>query len=293
MRRCTQPPSRRGGRRRARCPPSRPPNASSPTWAKGAFALAVLTRRGLLAGRDLASRRPSRRRRARAAPRGSDASGGRRRRARARPARPRRRPARRAATLDLVARQPRVRLGLHPRARRRGGDRRHRRRRQRRRDRGGARPRSGLDWSDGRPRRAHPPPRGPCRQRRGRAGARHRRDRLHGCRGHRRDQRPADPDRAGRRRPRVRPPGRSRHPATPPAASACWTKARACSSRATRCGRRAASRRSRERSSPTTWRRRRRRSRSSAPLTFETLLVGHGDPIESGASAAVAALAGG
>ena len=34
-----------------------------------------------------------------------------------------------------------------------------------------------------------------------------------------------------------------------------------------------------------------RRSRSSVALTFETLLVGHGDPIEGGASAAVAALA--
>ena len=47
---------------------------------------------------------------------------------------------------DLGARQPRVRLGIHPGARRRGRDRRHGRRRQRGRDRGRRSQQIGLDW---------------------------------------------------------------------------------------------------------------------------------------------------
>ena len=55
-------------------------------------------------------------------------------------------------------------------------------------------------------------------------------------------------------------------------------------------GTKAASRHSPATSSPTTWTLAKQSIVKLGGLTFETLLVGHGDPIDGGASAAVAAL---
>ncbi len=79
-------------------------------------------------------------------------------------------------------------------------------------------------------------------------------------------------------------------PATRRAASPCSTRRRACSSPGMPCGRRAAPRRCPAPSSARTWGSPRQSVIKLGGLTFETLLVGHGDPIEGGASQAVAEL---
>ena len=167
---------------------------------------------------------------------------------------------RRGRRSGLEPRQPRLRLGLHPRPWWRGGDRGHGRGRQRRRDRGGAdrdRPR----LAGGRARDPDPQPRRPRGQRRGRPGPRRRRDGVRRRRGHRRDHRPARADPCPGRRHACSTSRSSRPRATPPAASPSSILRRAGSSSwATRWARAAVRRHSRARSSPRTWSRPRPRS---------------------------------
>ena len=107
----------------------------------------------------------------------------------------------------LGAREPRLRLGLHPVARRRGGDRGHRRGRQRGRDRRvaqGHRPR----LAGGRPRDRHAHAPRPLRQRGRGDDQRGRRDGLCGLAGYRGVRHTTPVHDGGGRRPRLRPPDR-------------------------------------------------------------------------------------